>query len=669
MAADLRRLYRLWRVFLTHTNSEALAQQLVQEIAEALEADRVSIMLLDEAQPVLTVSAAVGLLPEAVAGTRIELGQGIAGWVALTGRALLLPEGPDVPESLRETMIREEIASALCVPLEAEGRVIGVLNLARLSGRSCFDPEHLQFVSVLAERAAAAIRVTRLHTELRTGEEFFARILESIPTSFLVLDRALRIVSVNRNFLEKARKTAGQTIGRRLDEVLPRALLKYARLDRMAEEVFRTGRAVDFGRLSYRAPGLPMRLYSCRLFPVGDQKAAENVVLLLDDITERERLHEEVRRVERHLAGVVECATDLVVSVSLDGRITSWNPAAEAVSGLAEGEVRGKAFSSLCIEGDRQAMEDLVRRVARGEKIHNAGLTLSTKDGREAHVAWNCAPMRDDQGRVAGVVAVGRDLTERRRMEAELIRSSKMAALGVMASGIAHEIRNPLGIIAAAAQLLREQPDDRQLRFEGLQRIHSSVQRASLTIENLLRFTHPSSDRREDVDVAALVEETVGLLTDRMAQQQIDVHAELSLGLPTVRGNRSLLQQVFTKSPGQRMQRHAPWRDADGRRQGAAGRAGGDPVHGHRPRHTPRAPIPGVRSLLHHHARGQGDRAGAFHQLFHRSAAPGLDRGGKRGRQGGDVHRPAALLLRVPGNPPPGGDLGPAGPPVRVRAA
>lgn len=547
----LPRLFDLWRLFLAHTNSEELVEQLVQKLAKALKADRVSLMLLDQTGRVLTICAAVGLPPDVVADTRIGPGEGIAGWVALAGEGLLLQEGSGVPGPLREAMTREEIASALCVPLQVEGRVIGVLNLARLKGRSSFTPRHLGFVSVLAERAAIAIRVTQLRSELRSGEEFVTRILESIPTSLLVINRALRIVSANRNFLDKARRTARLTIGRKIGEILPRALLKHTQLDRMVEEVFLTGRSVEGGKLAYRAPGLPRRLYSYRLFPIRAQKTVENVVLLMDDITEREQLQEEVRRAERHLASVVECATDLVVSMDLDGRLTSWNPAAEAVSGFAAGEVKGRILSSLCTAEHRQAMNDLVQQIARGKRVQNAELALRTREGREVPIAWSSAPLRDDQGkvaqgRVAGIVAVGRDLTERRRMEAELIQSSKMVSLGVMAGGIAHELRNPLGIIAAAAQLLDDLSNDKHLKAEALPRIHSAIQRASLTIENLLRFAHPATERRENVDVNALTEETLQLLAPQMTQQQVEVKTELSPGLPVIQGNRNLLQQVFT---------------------------------------------------------------------------------------------------------------------------
>jgi PAS domain S-box-containing protein len=542
----LPRLFDLWRLFLTHTNSEDLIEQLVRRLAEALGADRVSLMLLDEAERVLTVSAAVGLPADVVAGTRIALGEGIAGWVALTGQPLLLPEGPDVPAPLREAMGHEEITSALCVPLQVEGRVIGVLNLSRLDGRARFTPGHLGVVSLLAERAAIAIRIARLRSELRAGEEFVTRILESIPTSLLVLDRGLRIVSANRNFLDKARRTARLTIGRKMADVLPRALLRRTRLERMVEEVFRTGRPLEGGMLTYRAPGLPTRVYAYRLFPLKGQASVEHVVLLMDDVTERERLQEEARRAERHLAGVVECATDLVVSMSLDGRIASWNRAAEVTSGFAADEVRGRSLSSLCAAADGQAMERVVRAVGRGRPVQHAEMALRTREGREVPIAWNCAPMRDDQGKVTGIVAVGRDLTERRRMEAELLQSSKMASLGVMAGGIAHELRNPLGIIAAAAQLLVDRPDDERLRAEAVERIRSSVQRASLIIENLLRFAHPSTEHREDVDVNALVEETLGLLASRTTQQGVNVQRDLQPGLPGIQANRSLLQQVFT---------------------------------------------------------------------------------------------------------------------------
>ena len=93
-------------------------------------------------------------------------------------------------------------------------------------------------------------------------------------------------------------------------------------------------------RVSYRAPGLPTRIYFYRLVPLQSDDKVENVMLLMDDITKQERLDEEVRRVERHLASVVECANDLVVSLDPQGRIITWNHAVVLASGMTSEEAK-----------------------------------------------------------------------------------------------------------------------------------------------------------------------------------------------------------------------------------------------------------------------------------------------------------------------------------------
>lgn len=154
--------------------------------------------------------------------------------------------------------------------------------------------------------------------------------------------------------------------------------------------------------------------------------------------------------------------------------------------------------------------------------------------------------MRDEDGHVMGIVAVGRDLTERRELESQLIQSAKMASLGVMAGGIAHELRNPLGIMSAAAQLLLEHTDNPQLRTECATKIQSATKRASMIIENLLRFARSGDERMRQVDLHAVLEETLGLLTHQVVLQKVTLSKAFHPSLPAVNGNPELLQQVFT---------------------------------------------------------------------------------------------------------------------------
>jgi PAS domain S-box-containing protein len=406
----------------------------------------------------------------------------------------------------------------------------------------------------ITERKRAEEALLESNRRLESRERFITNILGSIPTSLVVIDRSLRIVSVNRNFLEKTRREEQATLSRKVEEVFPQVLLKYTRLDQKVQEVFRTGEPVEGGKLAYRAPSLPSRNYYYRLIPLylspgrgGEGGGVENVMLLMDDITEREKLGEEVRRAERHLASVVDSANDLMASMDPEGRILTWNRAAEGTSGFRPDEVKGRYLPDLCVEEDQQKMGAWLAQLAKGQFTKKSmEINLKTKRGEEVPIAWVGSRMLDDERHTVGLVAVGRDLTERKRLEAQLIQSAKLTSLGVMAGGIAHEIRNPLAISSAAAQLLLEKPDDEKFREEAAEKIHSGIQRASYIIENLLKFARPPEERMLSMDMSEALEETLSLLTNQLKVQRVKLEKDFASVLPPVVGNKSLLQQVFS---------------------------------------------------------------------------------------------------------------------------
>jgi PAS domain S-box-containing protein len=416
----------------------------------------------------------------------------------------------------------------------------------------CYDGA----VEDITERKQAEEALWKSNRQLESRERFIAGIVESIPSSLLVIDQRLRVVSVNRNFLEKSRREEQATLGRKIEEVFPQPLVEYTQLNQKVQEVFRTGEPLEGGKVAYRAPGLPTRIYYYRLIPLylspdGErekaEEAVENVMLLMDDITEQEKLGEEVRRAERHLASVVDSAYDLVVSMDPQGRILTWNRTAERTSGLELEEVKGQYLPDLCVEEEQQEMTLWLAQWAQGQFTKKSiEINLRTKTGKEVPISWTGSRMLDDEHRIVGLVAVGRDLTERKRLEAQLIQSAKLTSLGVMAGGIAHEIRNPLAISSAAAQLLLDRPDDEQLRKEAVEKIYSGVQRTSYIIENLLKFARPPEERMVPTDITEALEETLSLLANQLRVQRVKLRKDLAPDLPPVVGNKPLLQQVFS---------------------------------------------------------------------------------------------------------------------------
>jgi len=482
-------------------------------------------------------------------GLRFASGEGPIGHVIATGEPFRNADGLSDGAWARSDLLNG-LPAVACFPLVTQEQTIGAL----VAGRElAFTDGDLRILAVLAEIAANAIhrasqheQTRQLNSQLEKRERFIARIVDSIPSSLLVVDRALRIVSVNRNFEEKTRRDARTLVGRPLEEILPPALWDYTRLDQKVSEVFRLGQAVEGGRLAYRTPNAPTRIYYYRCIPLmADDETVENVMLLMDDITERERLGEEIRRAERHLASVVECANDLVISTDARGSIVTCNRATESTLRRSNEEIRGVSLAAFCVPEQKREMDELLGRLGRGELVRSFELELLTSEKQRVPIAWSLSPMLDDAGKLVGVVTVGRDLTERRQLESQLVQSAKMASLGVMAGGIAHELRNPLGVVSASAQLLLEFADDPELASQCAEKIWAATQRASLIIENLLRFARPQREQASDLDLNVILETALDVLANQLALHQITLQKHLQADLPRAYGNPALLEQVF----------------------------------------------------------------------------------------------------------------------------
>lgn len=153
------------------------------------------------------------------------------------------------------------------------------------------------------------------------------------------------------------------------------------------------------------------------------------------------------------------------------------------------------------------------------------------KEGGRITVSWVCSPMKNDLAETVGIVAVGRDETEQRRLEMQLLQSQKLAALGVMAGGIAHEIRTPLAICSSAAQFLKDGDLTPDFLQECADKIQVGIEKASFIIENLLRFARPS-ERTEmaPVDLVAVLKEPLALVANQARLQKIGIVAHLPGG-------------------------------------------------------------------------------------------------------------------------------------------
>ncbi len=422
-----------------------------------------------------------------------------------------------------------------------EGQVRIVVTHENVSLRRNLEHELAARTATL-EKCAAELVIANAFTD----KYLYHMLLHAIPFSLLYIDSGLRVLSANRNFLEKSHRTEENTIGMRIRDIFPDVIMEFTQLENKVRSVIETGITLPGSHMTYRAPGIPARVYFYTVIPIKSGKVVERAMLVLDDVTEKLALSAKASMAERHLASVVESANDLVISTDRNGRITSWNKAAERITGYSIADVSGRLLTNLCEAVEDRSMASLIQQQVNGGAVELCERNLLASSGTLIPVDWSFSPIPDESGKAIGVVVVGRDLSERRALEQHLYQTEKLAALGVMAGGIAHELRNPLSVSFSAAQFLLDPPDNPDFHQECVKKILEGIERSSMIIENLLRFAKPSSSSQaESINLVDLVRETVNVLTPQAKVLKINLAQKYAEPSVPIVGNANLLQQVI----------------------------------------------------------------------------------------------------------------------------
>ena len=155
------------------------------------------------------------------------------------------------------------------------------------------------------------------------------------------------------------------------------------------------------------------------------------------------------------------------------------------------------------------------------------------------------APFQMGSGERHGTVLILEDVTARIRLEEQLQHSEKMASIGILAAGVAHEVNTPLTGISSYTQMLREQIKPEDLRYPLLEKIEKQTFRAAKIINNLLNFSRSGSAELERLDVNKVLLDVLSLLEHQLEKNRVKLVKEFAEDLPPVRGNENRIQQVF----------------------------------------------------------------------------------------------------------------------------
>ncbi|MBI5167841.1 MAG: PAS domain S-box protein [candidate division NC10 bacterium] len=233
-----------------------------------------------------------------------------------------------------------------------------------------------------------------------------------------------------------------------------------------------------------------------------------------------------------------------LMTLDLKGRIASFNRAAEEITGYIFEEVRAKDFRETIfgnIDGIRTFFETRIL-----DPYIPAEVSISTKRGRIIPLGISLSPLRSSSGEIIGLIANFRDLTEKKRIEAQLRRADRLAAVGQLAAAIAHEIRNPLAAISGSIQVLKEELRFSDMNQRLLEIILREADRLKLITGQFLDFARPHPNPVRQCELGALLEETVFLLEKGHAlHPDTRISLERPNGPLLINADPDQLRQVF----------------------------------------------------------------------------------------------------------------------------
>jgi two-component system cell cycle sensor histidine kinase/response regulator CckA len=268
---------------------------------------------------------------------------------------------------------------------------------------------------------------------------------------------------------------------------------------------------------------------------------------MMKDITERKRAEKELRESQQRFQLINDNANDAIFYLDLNGKIQWANRQASAVTGRPMTELVRRSFMDLLTPSSATVAETRLDAVRRGQSVPSVvEFELLRQDDSKVWIEANITSVKE-HGETVGRLVVARDHTERKRIEQRLRQSEKLAALGTLLDGVAHELNNPLFMIDGFAQLAGEKL--RQERYQDLTgdlaSIHEASQRAKEIVQRTLTVARHQKGGSRACDISALLKETLDVVANDLVIHSIELHTALQADLPPVLADPQDLMQLF----------------------------------------------------------------------------------------------------------------------------
>jgi two-component system NtrC family sensor kinase len=383
----------------------------------------------------------------------------------------------------------------------------------------------------------------RAEEALKESEEFRSSLLANSPNPIGVINPDSSLRYVNPALEKLTGFPAAELIGKKApypywtQEKLKKTILSFRKAmrqgDLRAEELFQKKNGERFW----------VKITSTPVMNNGEFK-----YLLTNwvDITKRKQVEEALRQSEKKYKNLAEATSDLIWEADERGMFTFVSPMIKDILGYEASEVVGKKRTlDLVPKAEvREWLKHFREINAKREQFSGFEITHLHKNGTPILFEVSGIPTFDNKGNFMGYVGINKDITERKRMEEQLMLTDRLASIGELASGIAHELNNPLTSVIGFSQLLLEEDIPQNLK-EDLGTIYSEAQRASAIVKNLLTFARKHAPMRQLSQVNNILEDVLKLRAYEHRVNNIELEKHFAADLPEIMVDYFQMQQVF----------------------------------------------------------------------------------------------------------------------------
>jgi PAS domain S-box-containing protein len=266
----------------------------------------------------------------------------------------------------------------------------------------------------------------------------------------------------------------------------------------------------------------------------------------LVDITAQRKMEKRLHKEQEFARRLVDSFPDLIFVVDSNKRYTYVSPNVQTILGYEISESIGMVFGERTHPEERGSVLSLLQDMLTGRKnFGSIEIQVRHKNGEWRRLKCHFSPLFDEAGKIEGVVISGRDVTEVKRLEEQLIQAEKLAAMGQMLAGVAHELNNPLTAILGVSELLRDRQGIDESTKRQLEMTHRQARRAARIVQNLLEFSRPASPQKKAIDLNSIIDRTLQLHDHSLRRNSVEATFQPVPDLPVVIGDANQLIQVF----------------------------------------------------------------------------------------------------------------------------